>query len=59
MNAEKSEISKKAKHFISGSDRVRVSVAATDVEMYTFTTDINVRRKMAEKKSFNVNRINI
>ena len=45
--------------FISGSDRVRVSVAATDVEMYTFTTDINVRRKMAEKKSFNVNRINI
>lgn len=50
---------KKAKHFYFGSDRVRVSVAATDVEMYTFTTDINVRRKMAEKKSFNVNRINI
>ena len=40
--------------FIANRDKIRISIDATDVEMYTFTTDVNMRRKIAEKRSFNV-----
>lgn len=40
--------------FIANRDKISISIDATDVEMYTFTTDVNMRRKIAEKRSFNV-----
>lgn len=45
--------------FISNNNKVKIAVEATDVEMYAFTTDVNKRREMAEKKTFDVNKIAI